>query len=417
MAQTWTGKVKAVAPGPHIPMPVVRDPRSIRIVLARGECFGTCSVYRVEITGTGEVLYSGRRYVLIENEHRTQIAPHEVQALLDQFRKSDFWSLRSKYVAPVTDNASYELTVSFDGRTKSVTDYVGRAVGMPEVVTRLENAVDLVAGTAKWVYGNAETITALKQEKWQFATEEGARVLARASLDAPDALAFGLIEAGAPVKRSVTGNPEASKPAASALDNAALKARLDLARRLIAMGAAELSGAKDSALRAAVASGHPAVVAEILKLNPNVNLPGQDGLTPMMWIEAGPRPFNERPELTDTAGVIALLISAGADPNIGFKDKSDLNGWSGGETEGNTVLHMTVDADNAREYVRWGAKVDQRNSKGETPAMATFSEDVALVLLDHGADPKAQSRDGASLQTWAKAQGWKAVIARLRSNR
>ena len=183
------------------------------------------------------------------------------------------------------------------------------------------------------------------------------------------------------------------------------------------MGAAELPGAKDSALRAAVASGHPAVVAEILKLNPNVNLPGQDGFTPMMWIEAGPHPFYDRPELTDTAGVIALLISAGADPNIGFEKKSDLNGWSGGETAGNTVLHMTVDADNAREYVRRGAKVDQRNSKGETPAMVTFSEDVALVLLDHGADPKAQSRDGTSLQTRAKAQGWKAVIARLRSNR
>jgi hypothetical protein len=44
--------------------------------------------------------------------------------------------------------------LSVGGRTKTVTDYVGEQVGMPVVITDLENAVDEAAGTERWIKGD-----------------------------------------------------------------------------------------------------------------------------------------------------------------------------------------------------------------------------------------------------------------------
>jgi hypothetical protein len=43
---------------------------------------------------------------------------------------------------------------------------------MPQAVTDLENTIDRVAGTLKWIKGNADTIPALKKEQWNFKSPE-----------------------------------------------------------------------------------------------------------------------------------------------------------------------------------------------------------------------------------------------------
>jgi ankyrin repeat protein len=396
-----------VATGTHRAMPVVKELRAVSIVLERGECFGTCPTYRVELRGTGEIIYEGRKYVLVEGQHRMTIDPQRVAALVEEFRKSDFWSLRPAYVASITDSPSYRLTLSIDGQARTVTDYVGKAVGMPDFVTALEEAVDKVAGTRRWITGDEETLASLQREKWDFSSRATASMLARAAVEAPDAVVFGLLAKGAPVKGGGSPEPGEEEPPRTALDNACLMARVDLAQRLIALGAAtNVPGVPESALRYAAASGHPAIVAEILKLKPDVNARDQRGLSALMWIEQGFRPFHDQPGRTDTVQVIRMLVAAGADPNLKLEKPGTYDA-------GNTVLHMTNDIDHARAYIDAGAKVNQRNNRGETPVLTSYSEDVVLLLLDKGADPELRSNDGTTLRQFAKQQKWTRVLARL----
>ena len=394
MASTSMGPNKRVRPGPHVPMPMVRDPAAVVIRLERGGCYGPCPSYDVEIRGTGEVRYRGHAYVVVTGDHRATISPERVQALLKLFETKDYWSLRGKYEADVTDSPGYRLSVTVDGVTKTVDDYVGQAVGMPVAVTALEEAVDIASGADRWVIGTGETLASLRDEGWDFRSPEAAETLARAANAAPDALVFGLIDAGAPVTVGVR------RYHYNALENAALGARLPLVRRLIALGAAPGPAERDAALFAAVASRHPDVVAEILKLGPNANAVNERGITPLASIEQGPNPFYFKPELTDPAAVVRLLIAAGADPL-----------WR--DADGNTLLHGVLTAGVARAFIAAGVPLELRNKYGETPLLSLFSENVALILIDAGADTDVRNSKGQSVRDRARQSGWKRVLARL----
>jgi hypothetical protein len=137
----------------EIPFPPIRDWNSLRITLKRGACFGPCPVYQVQISGDGAVAYRGGQFVASKGKRRSRIASAAVHALFDAFRDAKFYWLFNDYTSSVTDAAGYEVTISFDGQTKTVTDYVGTEVGMPRIVRDLERRVDDVAGTEKWVKG------------------------------------------------------------------------------------------------------------------------------------------------------------------------------------------------------------------------------------------------------------------------
>ncbi len=64
---------------------------------------------------------------------------------------ADFYSMDDDYRATVTDMPAYVLSIMIDGHTKKVMDYVGSWVGMPAVITELENDVDSLANTSRWI--------------------------------------------------------------------------------------------------------------------------------------------------------------------------------------------------------------------------------------------------------------------------
>ena len=133
--------------------PVRWDLRSVKIELSRGVCYGRCPAYSVTIRGDGSVRFDGQRYVQVPGKQDARIDPTAVRSLVQQFEDAKFFAADDKYIAEVTDNPTYTLTLTVDGKTKSVTDYVGEQVGMPLVITDLENAVDEVAGTKQWIRG------------------------------------------------------------------------------------------------------------------------------------------------------------------------------------------------------------------------------------------------------------------------
>jgi len=133
------------------------DLQSVKIELSRTQCYGRCPAYSVTIRGDGSVHFDGQRYVQIPGKHDARVAPDTVRELVRQFEKAKFFAADDKYVAEVTDNPTYTLTLTVGGEKKTVTDYVGEQVGMPLVITDLENAVDEASGTERWIKGSDQT--------------------------------------------------------------------------------------------------------------------------------------------------------------------------------------------------------------------------------------------------------------------
>ncbi|MBN8607943.1 MAG: hypothetical protein J0L81_13590 [Caulobacterales bacterium] len=133
------------------PAPTPENAGPVEIVLERTPCFGFCPDYRVTISGDGGVLFEGRRFVNVTGEQHGQISPAEVEALLARFDAIGFDELRSEYRGQMTDLPTTTITLTRNGRSKSVLDYGGVSAGMPRAVRELQDEIDRVAGTSRWV--------------------------------------------------------------------------------------------------------------------------------------------------------------------------------------------------------------------------------------------------------------------------
>jgi hypothetical protein len=134
------------------------DAGPVEITLSRTVCFGFCPDYTVTITGGGQVTYVGRRFVNEVGERRTTIPREDVARLLARFDAIGFDDLDDAYRARVTDMPTYTVTLVRDGRRKTVVDYAGLNAGMPEAVRELQNEIDRVAGTERWVLRDGQPV-------------------------------------------------------------------------------------------------------------------------------------------------------------------------------------------------------------------------------------------------------------------
>jgi hypothetical protein len=139
-------------PSIDAPAPAVRADSNVEITLSRSMCYGRCPVYKVSVSTKG-IVFDGEVFVAAKGRHTDTIDPGAVRALARKFVEADFYSMRDKYVAGVTDNPTYTLSVDIDGHKKQVVDYVGQWVGMPAVIVELEDDVDALAHTERWIKG------------------------------------------------------------------------------------------------------------------------------------------------------------------------------------------------------------------------------------------------------------------------
>jgi len=136
-----------------VPMPEVKDWKTVVMKLTRTQCFGECPAYQVEVRGDGTVRFEGTAYTGVLGVRQGKVTAASARQLWRSFREAHFFSLDNQYASRVTDNPTFVLELSYDGRSKSVVDYVGIEAGMPPSVTKLEKEVDRVAGTEKWIQG------------------------------------------------------------------------------------------------------------------------------------------------------------------------------------------------------------------------------------------------------------------------
>ena len=137
-------------PSVQRPAPILRPDSKITIVLTRSACYGTCPSYDVTVSNGG-IEFNGHSCVGEFGKHTAPVEESSLRQLATKFVAADFYSMDNAYEATVTDEPFYGLSISIDGQKKNVTDYMGRWVGMPGVIRELENDVDALAQTRRWV--------------------------------------------------------------------------------------------------------------------------------------------------------------------------------------------------------------------------------------------------------------------------
>jgi hypothetical protein len=158
MRRTLLGFLAAIVLSACAPVEAPAAEGPVMITLTRGACFGFCPIYRVTITGDGQVTYAGERFVNVVGERRANIPRADVERLLARFDDVGFDGLRGEYRAQVSDLPTFTITLERNGSRKTVVDYGGVSAGMPRAVRDLQDEIDRVANTGQWVLRNGEPV-------------------------------------------------------------------------------------------------------------------------------------------------------------------------------------------------------------------------------------------------------------------
>ncbi len=373
----------------------------VLITLERSACFGPCPDYTVTIDGKGNVRFQTqaddgpgaadvhREFswddgVLVSGDHRDRIDPAVVRDLVAQFRAANFFGLKDKYVARITDSATYVLTFRQGGRTKRVIDYVGSEVRMPASVTALEDAVDKAAGTARWVYGAEGLVTWLESEGFDFTSQQARDMaLAGALGDAAESTVMALLERGAALDGAVNipfggGKGVLGKELALA---AVSQGRAALFNHLAARGWVERAGARKLEVAFADAGCSPALVEAFVQRGLTIDTPGEEGETALTGLANNYRCNT----FENTLEMARALLDAGADPN----HRNDAGETAIFDVEYLPLLDLL--------YAR-GARADVTDKEGNSAVFSSGTDEIVVRHLQAGASRKGRFYDGSTLE-------------------
>lgn len=126
---------------------------SFEITLSRSMCYGVCPAYTVSIRADGTVTYDGDKYVKVHGTVVDHVSAAAARTLANRFDAAGFDGLSVPQSCPrgmVTDNPTFVLTYVHDKTKHVVNHYAGNSCA-PKVLADLEDAVDRVANTERWV--------------------------------------------------------------------------------------------------------------------------------------------------------------------------------------------------------------------------------------------------------------------------
>ncbi len=381
--------VPPIAPKP-IPFPAV-DPNKVVVTLKRGACFGSCPDYSVSVSGAGVVHFSTdenaipgasvvhRRFngngVLWPGVHTAQIDPAVAKQLIERFRQISFFGLKDAYICPATDLSATQLTFVAPGLKKQVFDYFGECVGMPHDVVELENEIDRIAGTARWVSGTPETLDLLEKDGLVIRSPVGANFTAAVAL-----------------KLSTFGDASTPNPATEKLLEILIDRGVPLSEDvhfpLLWRDDRNRRSSSETALGVwllnQVIQAHSIKLFVKLADHGVLRRAGRDALTMILHSGAGCSPK-----------VARALVEAGAEPRHPPERSSGLTAIRSsygvcGERSEDEV------ATTALTLLDLGVPTEALDENGWTALMGVDSPALAKLLLDHHADPNAHDKDGAT---------------------
>lgn len=367
LASLWAGVCHAAAEeagqppqqsAAKAPFPDIRRWNSLKITLSRGLCLGSCPAYTVEVDGDGAVTFDGQDFVAVPGRHRTRIAQDAVHGLFDAFRNADFFGLMDNYRAAITDLPTFSVGIAFDGVRKQVQDHVGEKAGMPTEAIALENEIDRVAGTEKWIAGNADTLPALQAEGWDLQShyDKNLRLLSPTANFYEGRLIAQWLGAGVPADSGY--GCRALTMAVAHHDLATAQLLVTAHAPFVVEAGKDRSGLACDALGDAVERGDVDGAAWLLGRGADVDQHDRSGTTLLM--RAG-----------ESTGIYKLLLSHGA--NINARNAS-------GQT---ALMRAGAWPEMVRLLLDAGANPDLKDGQGKT-ALDYFSSGplAAQVLAD-----------------------------------
>jgi hypothetical protein len=126
------------------------------ISLERTPCFGSCPVYTISVSPSGQVTFEGRAHVLQLGTASGQISKQQVDALLVELERAGYFGFASRYDPSepacgryVTDLPSAISSATLGGRTKRIEHDHGCGEA-PGALVVLEKRIDEVLGSERW---------------------------------------------------------------------------------------------------------------------------------------------------------------------------------------------------------------------------------------------------------------------------
>jgi hypothetical protein len=146
-----TAIMNAASPGAQAQGPVT-------ITLQRTTCFGTCPAYTITIRDDGTVTYMGGDHARVQGSQTWKIDPSAVRALAKEMQDAGYFDLQDEYRAMMTDHPTTYTSLTVGSRTKKIKNYVAG----PPRLKEMEERIDEVAGTKKYVRGDGKLLAAIQ---------------------------------------------------------------------------------------------------------------------------------------------------------------------------------------------------------------------------------------------------------------
>lgn len=137
-------------PTRHVPFPNTEG-QTVSITLERAGMYDPYGIYSVTLDSDGDIDFCGPGFVKAPGQQRSRISRPAFDALVQEFREADFFSLDDHYVSNTAESEDIHLRVRIGDQEKMVMDSGGFEVGMPAVIRSLQKAVDEAAVTSRWV--------------------------------------------------------------------------------------------------------------------------------------------------------------------------------------------------------------------------------------------------------------------------
>ncbi|HVK51060.1 MAG TPA: DUF6438 domain-containing protein [Pseudoxanthomonas sp.] len=397
---------------------------TVKISLSRSGCYGTCPIYSVEVFGDGRVIYDGEQYVDVTGRHEYRIPVEQVRDLLATFRRSDAWSLESNYSAMTTDSPTYCLRIHLDGQEHVIQDYVGKRVGMPQVVRQLQDAVDRISRAREWTELSQFAVAQLQQEGFDFTSQAGANLFANAVMNydgQDEAAMLRLIALGTPLQGGLFQEWRQNGVASEyemfmlALSHHRVALIAPMLERGLLLTRGRVDQAKlDEAFQSAIEGGRLAAVQAIWNysdtMKPSLHYvepPASEGADPTERYSVLMRLQRLQDPAWEGQQIAAWLATQGA----------DLRSARG--ARGETLLHVAVQAEDF-DFVRYllaqGLDVSAESKSGLPALGGAHTEDMAMLLLQAGSswemgDGGKHFRDYAGWNHWGRVLAWTAPAA------
>jgi hypothetical protein len=143
-------QVRFCATGPEPVFPAPPDGVPLLAGLQRESCYGHCPVYSVRVYEDGTAIYRGEWHVFIRGGRKVHLSSADLDALRRAFRSADFLGLKYRCRFEHTDDSTARIFFSEGGKARLISHYHGCA-DVPPDLTKLEDEIDRIVGTIKWV--------------------------------------------------------------------------------------------------------------------------------------------------------------------------------------------------------------------------------------------------------------------------